>query len=254
MTEFADPVGRSPWHEAVIERVVHQTPRVASIFLRAALDRHEAGQHVDLRLSAPDGYQAQRSYSIASAPGDPVTELAVERLEDGEVSTFLHDVALPGDAIEVRGPIGGHFIWKPEDGGPILLIAGGSGVAPLMSIIRYWTAEKPRVPLQLAYSTRTWDEIIFRDELLRIEASEPRFRLVFATTREARHRPADLDARFGSSALREIVASWNTPKMTYICGATAFVEAVATALVENGVPPADIRTERYGDASPRSAG
>jgi ferredoxin-NADP reductase len=254
VTGSLETVGASSWREAVIERVAHQTPRVASIFLRAALERHEAGQHVDLRLSAPDGYQAQRSYSIASAPGDQIIELAVERLEDGEVSTFLHDVALPGDTIEVRGPIGGHFIWTEEDGGPVLLIAGGSGVAPLMSIVRRWSTTTPRVPLLLAYSTRAWDEIIFRDELLRLEAREPLFRLVFATTREPRHRPTDLDARFGSDALREIVAAWHAPKITYICGATAFVEAVAMALVENGIPPADIRTERYGDTSPRSAG
>ena len=181
-------------------------------------------------------------------------ELAVERLEHGEVSTFLHDVALPGDTIDVRGPIGGHFIWTPEDRGPVLLVAGGSGVAPLMSMIRHWSATSPHVPLLLAYSARTWDELIFRDELLSNEAREPRFRLVLATTREPRHRPGDFDKRLDAHALLETVARWGeTPKITYICGATTFVEATALALVENGIPAADIRTERYGDSSPPSA-
>lgn len=236
-----------PWQEAVIERIVRRTPRVASIFLRAALGRHDAGQHVDVRLSAPDGYEAQRSYSIASAPGDPVTELAVERLADGEVSTFLHDVAIPGDAIEVRGPIGGHFVWRAADGGPVLLIAGGSGVAPFMSMIRDWASSPPTTPLLLVYSARTWNEIIFRDELLATEASQPLFHVAIATTRDLRHRPTDFERRLDAGILRDIVSRWGeSPKITYICGATAFVESAAQALVANGIPTAEIRTERYG--------
>lgn len=250
MTVGAGALVPIPWQEAVIERVVHRTPRVASIFLRAPLGRHDAGQHVDLRLSAPDGYEAQRSYSIASAPGDPVTELAVERLADGEVSTFLHDVALPGDTIEVRGPIGGHFVWRPADSGPVLLIAGGSGVAPFMSMIRHWASSPPATPLLLAYSTRTWNEIIFREELLATEASQPLFHLAIATTRDPRHRPTDFERRLDARILRDIVARWGeSPKIAYICGATAFVESVAQALVANGIAAGDIRTERYGGTS-----
>jgi ferredoxin-NADP reductase len=248
---LSPPVARqSPWHEAVIERVVHRTPRVASLFLRAPLAAHDAGQHLDIKLTAADGYQAQRSYSIASAPGDPLIELAVERLDDGEVSPFLHDVARPGDTIQVRGPLGGHFIWRAEDGGPLLLVAGGSGVAPLMSILRHRVAVLPESSALLAYSARTWDELIFRDELLSMAASDQRFRLLVTTTREPRHRPTDLDRRLDRASLREMLAQWGeTPRQIYVCGATAFVESVATALVREGIPAERVRTERYGGVS-----
>jgi ferredoxin-NADP reductase len=237
----------SPWQAAVIERVVHRTPRVVSLFLRAPLARHEAGQHLDIRLTAPDGYQAQRSYSIASAPDAPSIELAVERLDDGEVSPFLHDVARAGDTIDVRGPIGGHFIWRAEDGGPLLLVAGGSGVAPLMCMLRHRATASPATSALLAYSARIWDEVIFRDELLSAEAADPRFRLIVTTTREPRHRPADLERRLDREVLREILARWDeAPSHVYVCGATAFVESVATALVAEGIPADRVRTERYG--------
>jgi ferredoxin-NADP reductase len=240
----------SPWQSALIERVVHRTPRVASLFLRSPLARHEAGQHLDIKLTAPDGYQAQRSYSIASAPGAPSIELAVERLDNGEVSPFLTDVARPGDTIEVRGPIGGHFIWRAEDGGPLLLVAGGSGVAPLMAMLRHRATASPGTAALLAYSVRTWDEIIFRDELLSAEADDPNLRLVVTTTREPRHRPADLEQRLDRERLREILARWaHTPRHVYVCGATAFVESVATALVAEGIPADLVRTERYGGLS-----
>jgi ferredoxin-NADP reductase len=237
----------SPWQTAVIERIVHRTPRVSSLFLHVPLTAHEAGQHVDIKLTAPDGYQAQRSYSIASEPGAPSIELAVERLENGEVSPFLTEVARAGDTIEVRGPIGGHFIWRAEDGGPLLLVAGGSGVAPLMSMLRHRARTSPGTAALLAYSARLWDEVIFRDELLSAEAEDPNFRLVFTTTREPRHRPADLERRLDREVLREILARWaETPRHLYVCGATAFVESVATALVAEGIPADRIRTERYG--------
>jgi len=240
----------SPWQTAAIERIVHRTPRVSSLFLRVPLAAHEAGQHVDIKLTAPDGYQAQRSYSIASAPGAPSVELAVERLDNGEVSPFLTEVARPGDTIEVRGPIGGHFIWRAEDGGPLLLVAGGSGVAPLMSMLRHRATAAPRTPALLAYSARTWDEVIFRDELLAAEVSDPNLRLVVTTTREPRHRPADLERRFDREVLREILARWpESPRHVYVCGATVFVEAVATALVAEGIPADRVRTERYGGVS-----
>jgi ferredoxin-NADP reductase len=240
----------SPWQSAVIERIVPRTPRVSSLFLQVPLAIHEAGQHVDIKLTAPDGYQAQRSYSIASAPGAPSLELAVERLDDGEVSPFLHDVARVGDTIEVRGPLGGHFIWRAEDGGPLLLVAGGSGVAPLMSMLRYRATASPGTPALLAYSARTWDELIFRDELLTADADDPSFRLVLTTTRQPGHRPADFDRRLDRELLREILARWaETPRHVYVCGATAFVESVATALVAEGIPADRVRTERYGGLS-----
>jgi ferredoxin-NADP reductase len=144
------------WQQAIIERIEPQTPRVISVFLRSGLQSQAAGQHVDVRLTAPDGYQAERSYSIASAPAIGGIELAIERLEDGEVSLFFHEVARPGDAIEIRGPIGGHFVWRAQDGGPILLIAGGSGVVPLMAMVREWSVTQSKTPVLLVYSARTW--------------------------------------------------------------------------------------------------
>jgi ferredoxin-NADP reductase len=233
----------------VIERIERRTPRVASLFLRAALERSLAGQHVDVRLTAPDGYQAQRSYSIASAPGEPLIELAVERLDDGEVSPYFVDVAQPGDVIEVRVPLGGHFIWREVDGGPLLLVAGGSGVAPLMAMLRHRARAAPETDALLVYSARTWEELIFRDELLRAAERDPHFRLVITTTRAARHRPADLERRLDRHVLRDVLAEWGTsPSRTYVCGSTPFVEAVANALVDEGVAPDRVWTERYGGA------
>ena len=130
----------SRWHEAEIEKVVRATPRIVSVFLKAPIARHVAGQHLDVRLTAPDGYEAQRSYSIASAPGEARIELLIEKLDDGEVSPYFHEVARAGDTFDVRGPLGGHFIWRAQDGGPVLLVAGGSGIAPLMAIVRDWAS------------------------------------------------------------------------------------------------------------------
>jgi ferredoxin-NADP reductase len=223
---------------------------VISVFLRLRLDEYVAGQHVDVRLTAADGYQAQRSYSIASAPASADIELAIERLDDGEVSPFFHDVARAGDSIEVRGPIGGHFVWRPEDGGPILLIGGGSGVVPLMSILRAWSAAEPKTQVLLAYSARSWEELIFRDELLDIQSREPNFTFIAATTRAARHRPDDLDRRLDRSLLRQLLTRWShTARDVYVCGSNAFVEAVTSSLVLEAVPAGRIRTERYGGAA-----
>jgi ferredoxin-NADP reductase len=247
MTAPIPSAAPSRWQEAVIERIVHQTPRITSVFLRVPLGPYVAGQHVDVRLSAPDGYQAQRSYSIASGPGADVIELAIERLEDGEVSPYFHEVAQPGDTIEIRGPIGGHFIWRAEDGGPVLLIGGGSGVVPLMAIVRDWSTPSPKTPLLLAYSARTWEELIFRDELLDIDAREPGFTFIVATTRGPRHRPQDFDRRLDRSLVRDLLTRWaHAARDAYVCGSNVFVEAVTESLVQQGVPPARIRTERYG--------
>ncbi|MEP6730679.1 MAG: FAD-binding oxidoreductase [bacterium] len=243
----APVVGRLGWQDAVVERVLHRTSRVASLFLNTTLGAHEAGQHLDVKLTAPDGYVAERSYSIASAPGDRSIELAVERLENGEVSPFLTDDVQPGDTLEVRGPIGGHFIWRAQDGGPLLLIGGGSGVAPLMAILRHRLAVAPDTTTLLAYSARTWEELIFRDELLIAAASDARLNLIVTTTREGRHRPGDYERRFDRESLREILRNWGAiPAHAYVCGSTPFVEAVASALVDNGIGSSVIRTERYG--------
>jgi ferredoxin-NADP reductase len=237
----------SNWREARIERLLPRTPRVISVFLRAALGTHEAGQHVDVRLTAPDGYQAQRSYSIASAPGSESIELAIERLEDGEVSAYFHDVARSGDTVEVRGPIGGHFIWRGEDGGPLLLVAGGSGIVPLMAMLRHRAAVGPDTFALLVYSARTWNDLVYRDELLAAQANQERFDLVVTTTRESRHRPNDFERRLDRTLLRDILDRWRqTPRHTYVCGSDAFVEAVTSNLVREAIPAISIRAERYG--------
>jgi len=247
MTPAALAPAISRWQEATIERIEPRTPRVSSIFLRAALGPHEAGQHVDVRLVAPDGYEAQRSYSIASAPGTESIELAVESLEDGEVSPYFHDVAKAGDTVEVRGPIGGHFVWRVDDGGPLLLVAGGSGIVPLMAIARHRAAMAPATIALLIYSARTWEELVFRDELLSLQAHDPNFAVVIATTRGPRRRPDDVDRRLDQSLLRGILTKWgHAPSGVYVCGSNVFVEAVTSGLVLEDIPPERIRTERFG--------
>ena len=242
----------SPWHQAKIERVARATPRIVSVFLETDLPRHIAGQHLDVRLTAPDGYAAQRSYSIASAPGQPI-ELIVEKLDDGEVSPYFHDIAQPGDSIEVRGPLGGHFIWRAEDGGPVLLVAGGSGIAPLMAMVRDWAGgagSAAITPMMLVCSARTWEELAFRDELLQLEASRADFRFVAAITRGPRQRDSDRAERLDASALKELIAQWgHTPRHVYVCGSNRFVEGVTRGLPDASLLAAGmIRTERYGGA------
>jgi ferredoxin-NADP reductase len=207
-----------------------------------------AGQHVDVRLTATDGYQAQRSYSIASAPEAPKEiELAIERLEDGEVSPFFHEAAAVGDEIELRGPIGGHFVWRVADGGPILLLAGGSGVVPLMSMVRHRTARRSRIALLLLYSARGAEEILYRNELIALHDRRDGFELVFALTREPAWRAGDYSRRVDAAMLAELLARLAVaPKRAFVCGANAFVEAAADAAIAAGVPARRIRTERYG--------
>ena len=245
----ASAAPRLAWQQAVIDRIVPQTPRVVSVFLRAAMRPQIAGQHVDVRLTAPDGYQAERSYSIASAPGAPEIELAIERLDDGEVSPYFHEVAKAGDAVELRGPIGGHFVWRAVDGGPLLLVGGGSGVAPLMSIIRARHATSSDTPTLLLYSSRTWEDVIFRDELLETEKNDPRLALVLVTTRGPARRAGDFDRRLDGTLLSEALTRWGeTPRHVYACGSNLFVESVTSALVAQGIAPERIRAERYGGA------
>jgi ferredoxin-NADP reductase len=229
------------------------TPRVVSVMLKADLPRSVAGQHLDLRLTAPDGYQAQRSYSLASAPGSALWELAIERLDEGEVSPYFHEVAQPGDRLEVRGPLGGHFIWRAQDGGPLLLIGGGAGLVPLMAMLREAQISSPALPVFLIASVRAWPELLFRDELLAAQA-QPELvsgglRLVVTTTRGPRQRAQDHERRLDAGVLRELLGAWpHVPRQAYVCGATRFVESVAAGLVEAGIAPDRIRTERYGGA------
>ena len=227
MTLSAIPTASPRWTQAVIERIVPQTTDLVSVFLRTTIGPYEAGQHVDVRLTAPDGYQAQRSYSIASAPDAPSIELAIERLDHGEVSPYFHEVAQPGDAFEIRGPIGGHFIWRPEDGGPLLLVGGGSGIVPLMAMARHRASVGPETSALLVFSARTWDDVIYRDELLGLAARDTNFGLTITTTRGPRHRPQDYERRLDQALLRDILVCWgHAPRHAYVCGSNAFVETV----------------------------
>jgi ferredoxin-NADP reductase len=238
------------WQPASITAIVRQTSRVSSFFLAPTHPfAFEAGQHVDVRLTAPDGYQAERSYSIASSPGgaaDPI-ELAIERLDEGEVSPYFHDVAVLGDSIELRGPIGGHFVWKPEDGGPLLLLGGGSGVVPLMSMLRHRAARGSTLPALLLVSARQWDDILFREELLALQDRRDGLILSFALTRDRVRRPGDFERRIDAGMVAALLKRLPAPpSRVFVCGANPFVSAAADAAIEAGLDAALIRTERYG--------
>ena len=207
---------------------------------------HRAGQHVDVRLTAEDGYQAQRSYSIASAPEDPHVVLTVERLEEGEVSPYLVDVLQAGDALELRGPIGGYFVWEETLGGPLVLIGGGSGVVPLRSMLRHWVTTSREVPVRLLYSARSWNELIYRDELAGYAGMYERIDVRFALTREWPRGFAGHTGRITRELLANVVGAPAGRPIIFVCGPTGFVEAAAEWLVEMGHAPGRIRTERFG--------
>ena len=238
--------GRLIWQLGSVVELVDETPRVKSIVLELPdWAGHRAGQHVDVRLIAEDGYQAQRSYSIASAPEDGGVVLTVERLEDGEVSPYLVDELRAGDKLELRGPIGGFFVWDRSFGGPLLLIAGGSGVVPLRAILRHRAAARSDVPARLLYSSRTLEDVIYGDELNRLAADDE----VDVRLTLTRRWPKDWNGHRGrvdNALLEEVAWSPDDKPLTYICGPTGFVEAVANGLVQLGHDPARIRTERFG--------
>ena len=224
------------------------TPRVKSFVLKVpGWPGFRAGQHVDVRLTAPDGYQAERSYSIGSAPETAEIELIVERLEEGEVSPFFHEIVAAGDTVELRGPIGGHFTWERNDGGPLLLVGGGSGVVPLLSMLRHRAAVAPEVPAALIYSARARAELIDADELLRRADSDPNLSLMITLTREsAVDRPFRM-GRVGAELVAETLAGFDgMPRHSYVCGSTAFVDSATRLLLDMNVPFPSIKTERYG--------
>jgi ferredoxin-NADP reductase len=206
---------------------------------------HRAGQHADVRLTAEDGYQAQRSYSIASAPEDLHVVLTVERLDDGEVSPYLVDELRSGDELELRGPIGGYFVWEASLAGPLLLVAGGSGVVPFRSMLRHWLAAERPVPVRLLHSARSLDDVIYRDELSRLAAYDD-CDVRIALTREWPEDWTGHRGRIDRELLDEVAWPPQEDPRTYICGPTGFVEAAAAGLVENGHEPGGIRTERFG--------
>jgi len=225
-----------------VVELVEETPRATSIVVELpAWPGHRAGQHVDVRLTAEDGYQAQRSYSIASAPEDPHVVLTVERLEDGEVSPYLVDELRPGDELELRGPVGGYFVWDASTGGPLLLIAGGSGIVPFRAMWRHHRASGSGVQLRLLYSARSLGEVIYRNEL-RVSGVDVRC----ALTREWPAKFQGHRGRIDQELLADVTWSPDQGPLTYICGPTAFVEAAAQALVGLGHDPRSVKTERFG--------
>ena len=238
--------GRLTWRAAEVAAAQTETASVRSLVLDVPdWPGHRAGQHVDVRLTAEDGYQAQRSYSIASAPEDGGLVLTVERLADGEVSPYLVDEVRAGDVIELRGPIGGYFAWDVADGGPLLLLGGGSGVVPLMAMLRHRRAAAADVPVRVLLSWRTAGDVIYADELERIAAGDG----VVLTQTLTRERPAAWRGETGR-VTRDLLARAAGPAaarpLAFVCGPTGFVEAVAEWLVELGHDPGRVRTERFG--------
>lgn len=236
------------WQKSVVERIVQQTPAIKSFSLRLGNPfTHVAGQHVDVRLTAPDGYMAMRSYSIASPPdGSGIVELAIERLPDGEVSPFFHDVAAVGDEIELRG-LGGHFLWPQDAAGPVFLIGAGSGLVPLMAMIRQRRVEAQNVPTALLLSARTARDVLYAEELQAIEFDDPGFVLSLAITREAPTRETDFARRIDGAMVQEVITRLpRTPAHVFVCGSNGFVNIATDGALFAGLDAATIKTERYG--------
>jgi ferredoxin-NADP reductase len=223
-----------------VVKLVDETARTRSIVLDAPGWRgHRAGQHVDVRLTAEDGYQAQRSYSIASGPEDDGLVLTVERLDDGEVSPYLTGELRAGDSLELRGPVGGYFVWEQSLGGPLLLVGGGSGIVPLRAILRHRNATGSGVTVRVLYSARSLDDVIYREEL-----DVPEVQLTL--TREWPSTWTGYHRRLDRELLAEVAWPPTDRPLVYVCGPTGFVEAAASALVDLGHDPGRIRTERFG--------
>jgi len=244
------------WQIATVKNIKPETDKVKTFTLSLPdWTPHRAGQHYDIRLTAEDGYQAQRSYSIASEPerrGE--IDLTVERIEDGEVSTYLHDVLVRGDRIEVRGPIGGYFVWEAAAPGPLLLIAGGSGVVPLMSMIRHRAAQGSSNPARLLYSSRSREDVIYYDELEKFRAGGKGLEVFHTLTRSQPSGWKGYARRIDEAMLKEIIKPLGKSPQIFICGPTLLVETAANALVKIGVKPSQVRTERFGPTGTAAGG
>jgi len=239
--------GRLTWQVATVVDVRNETARARTLMLDVPeWPGHRAGQHVDVRLVAEDGYQAQRSYSIASPPEERLVALTVERIDNAEVSPYLCDVLQVGDGLEVRGPIGGYFVWDITQGGPLLLVAGGSGIVPLMAMLRHHARADVRVraqvPVRLLYSARSWEDVIYRNELEQLAQGQ----VTFTLTRDAPADWAGYRRRIDQAMLEQV--SWPASQMprAFVCGPTPLVESVSTLLVALGHDPSNVRTERFG--------
>lgn len=252
MSGRASPI---QWRLATVLDMVQETPRTRTLVLDVPeWPGHHAGQHVDVRLTAEDGYQTERSYSIGSAPEDARLALTVERLDDGEVSPYLAEELRTGDRFELRGPIGGYFVWDVGLGGPLFLVAGGSGIVPLMAMLRHRAralasaddGAQRAVPARLLYSARRRDEVIYRDELERMVESDPALEVAFTFTRESPAGWTGFHRRIDRMMLAEV--SWPPAERPhlFVCGPTPLVESVAAELVQLGHNPARVKTERFG--------
>ena len=238
-------LGRLNWLAAEVVDVMVETHRAKTIVFDVPGWRgHRAGQHVDVRLTAADGYQAQRSYSIASVPDATRIELTVERLEDGEVSPYLTDELRSGDRLELRGPVGGYFVWEPSHGGPLLLVAGGSGVVPLMAMIRLRSAAGSDVDTHLLFSSRDWEDVIYRQELDQLKGDG--LRVAHTLTRSQPPGWTGYTRRVDAQMLADFGPGLAERPRVYVCGPTPFVETAAEALVQLGHGPQAIKTERFG--------
>ncbi len=235
--------GRLTWQSATVGSVTDETPQVRTLLLEVPdWPGHRAGQHVDIRLTADDGYQAERAYSIASAPGEPLA-ITVERLDEGEVSPYLTEELQPGDSLEVRGPIGGYFVWEPAFGGPLLLLAGGSGVVPLRSMLRCRASAGSSVPARLLYSSRSFQDVIYRAELDGLSGG---VEVIHVLTRSQPPGWTGYARRVDQQLLAEVAWPVAQQPLAYVCGPTSFVEAVASGLVGLGYPAERVKTERFG--------
>jgi ferredoxin-NADP reductase len=242
-------LGRLTWRIGTVSALRDETPRVRTIVLDVPdWPGHQPGQHVDVRLTAEDGYQAERSYSIASAPDQEQLELTVEKLDDGEVSPYLVGELREGDRLELRGPIGGYFVWTPDDraASPLLLVGGGSGVVPLMCMVRHRTAAGSLTPARLLLSARSLEEVIYHDELERLAAAGDGLELTITLTRTAPAAWTGYRRRIDAAMLGEVAWPAAQRPRIYVCGPTPLVEAVATDLVALGHEPRRVRTERFG--------
>lgn len=235
------------WRFGTLAEIVPETPRVSSLYFDVpGWSGHLAGQHVDVRLTAEDGYVAERSYSIASPPEDLRLALTVERLDDGEVSPYLVGELRVGDKLELRGPIGGFFVWQAGDRRPLLLVAGGSGVVPLMAMLRHRARAGSKAPARLLFSSRTLADVIYRQELDRLASAGSGVEVFHTLTRDKPAAWKGYTRRVDEAMMHEVAWPQDRAPAVFICGPTSFVEATASLLVSMGYPAATIKTERFG--------
>ena len=243
------PQTEKPWRVATVTAVKIASNRVKLFTLELpSSGNFKAGQHYDVRLTAPDGYQAQRSYSLASSPGDTnLIEIAIELIDDGEVSSYFHDSVEPGEMIEIRGPIGGHFTWEPSHTKSSIFVAGGSGIAPIISMLRHRFTVKNNAPVLLLFSVRTEDDILYREELERMFDNDPSLHVVTTITRGTSKDWIGNTRRIDQGMIDSALVNTGVkPESAYVCGGSGFVESIADILLDTGLDFNQIHIERFG--------